>query len=308
MSLVSWMKGTGETGFGYGSTAEEVTEGLDLSDRSMLITGCNSGIGRETMRVLVERGATVFGAARTEQKAEEACESVDGEARPVVCELSDPESVLGCVDDVSGAEVDLDAIICNAGIMALPELEQVHGYEKQFFVNHIGHFLLVTNLLEDLAEEGRVVMLSSEAHQRAPKNGIQFDNLSGENDYDAWKAYGQSKLANLLFARELARQFQDDETDRVANAIHPGVINTNLARHLNALLAGALKVVEPLFLKSIPQGAATQTFVAVHPKAADHNGEYFADCNVSESSEAGRDMQLAERLWEESERIVEEVT
>jgi len=308
MSFVSLMKGTGETGFGYGSTAEEVTAGLDLSDRVILITGCNSGIGRETMRVLVDRGATVFGAARTAQKARETCDSVDGDARPVVCELSEPESVLGCVEDVREAEAGLDTIICNAGIMALPELEQVHGYEKQFFVNHIGHFMLVTNLLDELADAGRVVMLSSEAHQRAPKNGIQFDNLSGEKNYDAWTAYGQSKLANLLFARELARQFQDDETDRVANAVHPGVINTNLARHLNPLLAGAITLVEPLFLKSIPQGAATQTFVAVHPMAAEHNGEYFADCNVSESSEAGRDMQLAERLWKESERIVQEVT
>ncbi len=307
MSLVAWMKGTGPSGFGYGSTAEAVTEGLDLSDRRMLITGCNSGIGRETMRVLAEHGATVFGAARNDEKAERTCEGVEGDARPVVCELSEPSSVHSCVEQVGEAEGELDAIICNAGIMALPELEQVHGYEKQFFVNHIGHFILVTGLLDQLTDDGRVVMLSSEAHKRTPEGGIAFENLSGEHGYDDWTFYGQSKLANLLFARELARRFDDDETDRIANAVHPGVINTNLSRYMNPFLRAGMAVVEPLFLKSIPQGAATQTYVAVHPDAAEHNGEYFADCNLAESSAEGRDMQLAERLWEESERIVDEL-
>lgn len=305
IALIGWFKGTGPNGFGWASTAEEVTEGVDLSGTHMLITGCNSGIGKETMRVLAMRGATVFGAARTERKATDACESVDGDTRPVACELSDPASVRQCADEVASHDDPLDAVICNAGIMALPELEQVHGYEKQFFVNHIGHFILVTELLDALADDGRVVMLSSDAHQRAPEAGIEFDNLSGERDYGAWKAYGQSKLANLLFARELARRFDDDETDRTANAVHPGVINTNLARNLHPLLQGAMSLVEPLLFKSVEQGAATETYVAAHPDADRHNGEYFADCNVEESSEAGRDMDLAERLWEESERIVQ---
>jgi len=304
IGLIGWFKGTGPSGFGWTSTAEEVTEGLDLGDKRMLITGCNSGIGKESVRVLAMRGATVFGAARNERKATEACESVDGDTRPIVCELSDPESVRGCAEEVASEDAPLDAVICNAGIMALPELEQVHGYEKQFFVNHIGHFILVTELLETLADDGRVVMLSSHAHHRAPDEGIQFDNLSGERGYDDWTAYGQSKLANVLFARELARRFERRETDRVANAVHPGVINTNLARHLHPLLQGAMKLIEPLVFKSIAQGAATQTHVAAHPDAAEHNGEYFADCNVETSSEAGRDMELAERLWKESERIV----
>ena len=306
ISLIGLFKGTGPSGFGWASTAEEVTEGLDLSDKQMLITGCNSGIGKETMRVLALHGATVFGAARTKQKASEACDSVDGDTRPVVCELSEPSSVRECADEVASA-APLDAIICNAGIMALPDLEQVFGYEKQFFVNHIGHFILVTELLDHLADDGRVVMLSSDAHRRAPKVGIEFDNLSGEREYGDWKTYGQSKLANLLFARELGRRFEEDDTARSANAVHPGVINTNLARHLHPVMKAGLALIEPLICKSVPQGAATQTYVAAHPDATRHNGEYFADCNVQKSSKNGRDMALARRLWDESEKIVAEL-
>jgi len=306
MSLVAMLKGTGESGFGYGSTAEEVTEGLDLSGKTILITGCNSGLGKEAMRVLAMRGATVLGAARSQDKADRACGEVSGEAIGVVCELSEPESVLACVDAVAEHGAPLDAIICNAGIMALPDLETKHGYELQFFTNHVGHFILVTGLLEQLAEAGRVVMLSSGAHTGAPDEGIQFDNLDGSKGYTPWKAYGQSKLANLLFARELARRFEGSR--RTANAVHPGVIATNLSRHMNVVARTAFALGKPLFLKSVEQGAATETYVAVHPDVADVSGEYFADCNVAKSSRLGRDMQLASRLWEETERIVDEVT
>lgn len=305
MSLYAMLKGTGPSGFGYGSTAEDVTEGLDLTGQRILVTGFNSGIGKETARVLSKRGATVFGAARTRQKAERACAELPGEGVPLVCELSEPDSVRGCVDDVKEHGEPIDAIICNAGIMALPELEQKYGYELQFLTNHIGHFILVTGLLDQLSDDARVVMLSSAAHERAPKEGIQFDNLSGERGYSPWTAYGQSKLANLLFARELARRFEG--SGKVANAVHPGVIDTNLTRHMNKVVQVAWSALGPLFLKTTAQGAATQTYVAVHPDAAQYNGEYFADCNVSESSAKGRDMQLAARLWEESERIVDEL-
>ena len=227
-------------------------------------------------------------------------------ALPVACELAEPESVLSCVSAVEKDGVRLDAIICNAGIMALPKLEKVHGYEKQFFTNHIGHFLLVTRLLPRLAETGRVVMLSSSAHSGAPPEGIAFDNLQGEKSYSPWAAYGQSKLANLLFARELSRRLSSDK--QTANAVHPGVIKTNLGRNMPAPARAALAIASPLVLKSEAQGAATQCYVAVHPDAASITGEYFADCNVSSSTRQGRDMDLAERLWEESERIIERVS
>lgn len=301
MSLYGLLKGKGPSGFGYGSTAEEVTEGLDLSGRTILLTGCNSGLGLETLGVLSKRGARVLAAARTEDKARAACKGAPSPTLPLACELSDPASVRACVEAVGRDGATLDAIICNAGIMALPELEQAFGYELQFFTNHIGHFILVTGLLDRLAADGRVVMLSSAVHTRAPAEGIQFDNLSGERGYSAWAAYGQSKLANLLFAKELARRFGD--SGRVANAVHPGVIATNLGRHLPGVARAGFGLVRPLFLKSAAQGAATECYVATHPGVAGVSGEYFADCNVARSSQLSRDPALAERLWRESERI-----
>jgi WW domain-containing oxidoreductase len=299
-------KGKGPSGFGYGSTAEDVTAGLDLSGRTVLLTGCNSGIGKETLRVLAMRGAHVIAAARTLEKARAACDSVGGETTPIACELSDPASVLACAAEVIALGRPLDAVICNAGIMALPKLEQKHGYELQFFTNHIGHFILVTSLLDSLADKGRVVVVSSDAHNGAPSEGIQFDNLSGEREYGSWSNYGQSKLANLLFARQLAKRLEG--TGKTANSLHPGVIHTNLARSMNPIAKVALAIAGPLVLKSAAEGAATQCYLAVHPSVEGVSGKYFADCNVSKSSSKGRDDALAEKLWVVSEKIAAEVT
>jgi NAD(P)-dependent dehydrogenase (short-subunit alcohol dehydrogenase family) len=303
MSLVSLVKGKGPNGFGFGSTAEEVTAGQDLSGKTMLLTGCNAGLGLETLRVLARRGAHVIATARTEGKAGAAITAAgaEGRATAMACELSDPPSVRACVAAVRGLGRPLAAVICNAGIMALPRLEQKHGFELQFFTNHVGHFILVTGLVDQLADDGRVVMLSSAAHGRAPAAGIEFDNLSGATGYRPWTAYGQSKLANLLFATELARRFSG--TGRTAYAVHPGVIRTELVRHINPLARGAFAALGPLVLKSIPQGAATQCYVAVHPGAAEFSGRYFADCNPARTSRHGRDPNLARRLWVESEKI-----
>jgi NAD(P)-dependent dehydrogenase (short-subunit alcohol dehydrogenase family) len=306
VSLISMFKGKGPSGFGYGSTAEDVTEGLDLSGRTIVLTGCNSGIGKETLRVLTKRGAHVVAAARTVDKAQAACDDVGGETTAVACELSEPASVQACAERVIALGRPLDAIVCNAGIMALPTLNQKFGYELQFFTNHIGHFILVTSLLDTLAEKGRVVMVSSDAHNGAPKEGIQFDNLSGEREYRPWASYGQSKLANLLFAKHLATRL--DGTAKTANSLHPGVIHTNLTRSMNPIARGALAVAGPLVLKSVGEGAATQTYLAVHPGVEGVAGKYFSDCNVGKPSSHGGDAAMAARLWEVSEKIVAEVT
>jgi NAD(P)-dependent dehydrogenase (short-subunit alcohol dehydrogenase family) len=300
MSIYELFTSKGPSGFGYGSTAEQVTAGLSLRGKTMLVTGCNSGLGYETMRVLALRGARVVGTARTVGKAKEACDSVQGETVPVACELSDPASVRACVAAVQGGGLRLDAIICNAGIMALPTLQKAYGYELQFFTNHIGHFILVTGLLDQLTETGRVVMLSSTAHRRAPEGGIQFDNLDGSKGYNDWANYGQSKFANILFARELSRRLAG--TERTANAVHPGVIKTNLTRH-SSLASIGFAIAGPLALKSIPQGAATQVYVATHPTLAAVTGRYFADCNLAPTRPDVTDV-LARRLWDVSETIV----
>jgi WW domain-containing oxidoreductase len=302
MSIYGWFASKGKTGFGYNSTAEEVTEGLSLDGKTMLVTGCNSGLGLEAMRVLALRGARVAGTARTVAKAKEACDSVKGATVPLACELSDPASVRACVAEVKKQDLKLDAIICNAGIMALPKLEKAHGYELQFFTNHIGHFILVTGLLDQLTDTGRVVMLSSSAHTRAPKGGIELDNLDGAKNYTAWGNYGQSKMANILFAKELARKFEG--TKKTANAVHPGVIATNLGRHMNPFLRVPFGALAPLLLKTVPQGAATEVFVAASPKVDGISGEYFADCNVTTPRADARDAELAKKLWAKSEEIV----
>jgi NAD(P)-dependent dehydrogenase (short-subunit alcohol dehydrogenase family) len=299
MSLLSRLERPGPSGFGYASTAEDVTRGLDLRAKTILVTGCSAGLGRETLRVLGRSGARIIGTARTEATAQSACDELDG-ALAVACDLAEPSSVRACVERVRREAAPLDAIICNAGIMALPERRQAYGYELQFFTNHIGHFLLVTGLLPQLAEHGRVVEVSSDAHRRAPAAGIEFDNLTGDSGYSPWRAYAQSKLANLLFASELARRLP--RPGQSANALHPGVIATNLGRHLPVWSRAGLRILTPLVLKNIAQGAATQCYVATHPSMR-ANGEYFSDCNIARPSKLARNPELAERLWKVSEQI-----
>jgi NAD(P)-dependent dehydrogenase (short-subunit alcohol dehydrogenase family) len=305
VSLYSWFSGRGPSGFGYGSTAEQVTEGASLGGKTFLVTGCSSGIGRESARVLALRGARVIGTARTVEKARQVCAGLAGEATPLACELGDPRSVRACVEAIKGQGAELSGIICNAGVMALPRLELAHGYELQFFTNHVGHFLLVTGLLDSLSASGRVVMVSSSMHRRAPAVGIDFDNLRGERSYGSWEAYGRSKFANVLFAKQLARRFAG--TARTANAIHPGVIRTELQRHMPAVASAAMSALGPLALKTVAQGAATQVYVATHSALANTSGQFFADCNVARARADTDDAQLAEQLWDVSERISREV-
>ncbi len=301
MSLLAHLKGKGPNGFGYGSTAEEVTAGIDLHGRTMLVTGCNSGLGRETSRVLALRGARVIGTGRTVESARDGLAGLGDAHLALACELSDPASVRACIDAVIRDGARLDALICNAGIMALPKLRQAHGIELQFFTNHIGHFLLVNGLLDRLAPQGRVVVVASNAHRRAPAAGIDFDNLSGQRGYVPWKAYGRSKLANILFTKELARRLTDGRT---ANTLHPGVIATKLSRSMGALPRVALAIAGPLVLKDEAQGAATQVFLATNPSVAGVTGQYFSHCQRAEPEPIANDMALAARLWQESERIV----
>ena len=309
MSLLAVIKANGPSGFGYGSTAADVASGLSLTGKTILLTGCNSGLGLETLRVLTSRGARVIAAARTLEKARAACATAAGPTTAVACELAEPASVRACIETVKTLNVPLDGIICNAGIMALPKLNQAHGYELQFFTNHIGHFLLTTGLIESLAADGRVTVLSSAMHESAPKGGVAFDNLSGAKGYSAWRAYGQSKMANLLFAKELARRFAG--TARIANALHPGVIfDTNLNRSMavpQVVLVAAVGVANLLVLKTIAQGAATQCYVAAHPAVAGVSGQYFADCNIAKPRADAEDPALAKRLWEVSEEIAAKV-
>ncbi len=290
--------------FGKSSTAEEVTAGIDLTGKVALVTGVNSGIGFETMRVLAKRGAHVIGTARTLDKATDAARRVDGSITAIECELESQESIRACAATVASMGRSIDICVANAGVMALPALQQVNGIEKQFATNHLGHFLLVRLLQPQIeaARSARIVIVSSAAHAQAPAEGIEFDNLSGERGYRAWRAYGQSKLANILFAKSLAQRLGGR---RSVNALHPGIIATNLGRHMNPLIAGVLGVAMRAFSKSIEQGAATTCYVAARPEVGVVTGQYFSDCAVIEPSRAARDERLGERLWDVSEQLTE---
>jgi WW domain-containing oxidoreductase len=301
MSLYGWLQPKGPNGFGYRTTAAEVVDGLDLAGKTYLVTGCNSGLGAEVMRVLCGRGATVVGAARTLEKATAACAPFGDHGLPVACELSEPDSVRAAVAAVHDLP-ELDGVIANAGIMALPERKVQHGLELQFLTNHIGHFILVTGLLERLTDQARVVILSSSAHSRAYPEGIRFDDLDAAREYTAWGAYGQSKLANLLFSNELSKRLQGSRT---SNACHPGVIQTNLGRHMDIPMAGLLgPLLNAVALKSVPEGAATETYLAVHPACEGVSGAYFADCNPIQPTDLGQDDALGVALWEKTEALI----
>lgn len=288
------------------STAEDVTAGLDLSALRVLVTGATSGLGLETARVLAARGAHVVVAGRTLERAQAACRTLaPRHTTPLALELEDWARI---GDAAAGASAGgkLDVLVCNAGLMTPRSLRLVHGVEQQFAVNHLAHFILWHHLRPALvaAPQGRVVVVSSNAMAWAPPGGIDFDNLDGARGYDAQAMYGQSKLANALFAAGLARRLQD--TAVTANALHPGVILTNLDRASSALgrFRARLMAWNNPRLKSIAAGAATQVYVATSPSLAKVSGGYFEDCNpVALDNPHLRDAALIERLWATSEAL-----
>jgi NAD(P)-dependent dehydrogenase (short-subunit alcohol dehydrogenase family) len=292
--------------YGADSTAEEVTLGMDLNGQVALVTGCTSGLGYETLRVLALRGATVIGTGRTLEKAEKACASVVGRAVPLALELSDFQSVVDCAASVHALGLTPDTLICNAGINTFGELELVGGIERIFRVNFLGHFVLVNQLLPLMkaAGRGRVVHVGSRsAYTQAPAEGIDFSNLRGEKAFDAGEAYGRSKLANALFAFQLADRLQG--TGLSSNVIHPGLVQTNIARTAPSLIRGAFEMFGGLIAKTPAQGAATQVFVATSQTLETVNGAYFEDCNpvVVSGTHHLYDGAMAETLWATAESM-----
>jgi NAD(P)-dependent dehydrogenase (short-subunit alcohol dehydrogenase family) len=297
--------------FGADATAEEVTEGLDLTGITALVTGCNSGLGYETMRVLALRGAHVLGTGRTLAKAEQACASVAGKTTALELELADFASAGACAARVRAMGVRLDMLICNAGINTFGELELVNGVEKIFVVNYLGHFVLVNQLLPTMlaAGAGRIVHVGSRSgYLQAPPGGIDFDNLRGEGEFDAGQAYGRSKLANALFSLALAERLEG--TGVTSNVVHPGLVNTNIARTAPLVLRKAFDLVGPLFAKTAAEGAATQVYVATNPLLDGVNGAYFVDCNpvVVSGEHHMVDRKMADQLWSLAESITGEST
>ncbi len=296
-----------QSGFDDSSTAEQVTEGLDLSGKTYLLTGANSGLGFETLRVLTLRGAHVIATARSLEKAKAACDAVGGSATPETLDLADWDSVVACSKRVKSMDTPIDGLICNAGIVSIPELELVNGLEKHFVVNHLEHFILANQLRDAVlrAEQGRFVWVSSRAQFSAPDSGILLDDLAWErHEYSASAAYGHSKLANAMCSLELARQLSG--TSATSNSLHPGVIVTNAIRNMSPTMQWIAKNLGWLFTKTVEQGAATQSYLATHPDLNAVRGYYFDDCNPVEPSVHLQDEGQVRRLWEFSEQITRE--
>jgi NAD(P)-dependent dehydrogenase (short-subunit alcohol dehydrogenase family) len=293
--------------YGKDSTAEEVTENMDLAGQVILVTGCNSGIGYESMRVLALRGAHVIGTGRTLEKARTACDSVAGQTTPLALELSDFHSAVDCAASVRALGAELDAIILNAGINSLHgDVELVNGIEKMLVVNFLGHFVLVNHLAPSMIANGRgrIVHVGSQAaYRRAPPEGIDFDNLRGAGDYDAMLAYGRSKLANALFSLELARRL--DGSGVSSNALHPGLVNTNIVRNAPEFVRGAIKLLGTVVAKTPEQGAATQVYVATNPLVDGVSGAFYVDCNPVRISGDHHmyDEPMALKLWATAEEM-----
>ncbi len=291
--------------FNEDATAEEVTEGMDLTGKLAVVTGCNSGIGLETMRVLALRGAYVIGTGRTLEKAQKACSSVRGVTTPVQLELTDFESIAACAESIRSLNTPVDILVCNAGMRG-GDREIVNGVEKHFAVNHLGHFLLVNRLLERLylAWQGRIVVVSSRAaYNDAPAAGILFDDLQISEDWSVRRAYAHSKLANALFSFELARLLRG--TRITSNSLHPGVIATNITRDESAVVRHGFSLLTRISGKTVEEGAATSCFVATHPSLGAVSGEYFEDCNavnvVARNHMTNADQ--ASHLWLQSEEL-----
>lgn len=300
--------GVPRSGFGADSTAEEVTAGIDLTGKLAVVTGCTSGIGFETMRVLAMRGAWVVGTSRSLERAQAACNEVTGRTSALAMELGDLDSVVACAGQIRSISQPLDILVCNAGYLGGGgEPQFVDGIERHFAVNHLGHFVFVNRLLGRLymASQGRVVVVGSRAaYTQAPDAGIEFDNLDAHRDYADRRAYGHSKLANVLFSLWLARLLRG--TRITSNSLHPGVINTEIDRHMNRFMQAGFAVLTMLGAgKSVEQGAATSCHVAASPRLDATSGEYFEDCDAVTIVGKGHlhDETMAARLWQVSEDL-----
>jgi len=274
-----------------------------LDGKTVIITGCNTGIGKETARDLFKRGARVILACRDEAKAQLAADEIrkDDASRPDAVivrklDLSSMSSIRSFASDILEAEPKIDILINNAGVMMCPYQKTEDGFEMQLGTNHFGHFLLTNLLLDRIIESApsRIINVSSSLHQRGT---IKFDDLQSEKSYGQIAAYSQSKLANVLFTRELAKKLKG--TGVTTYSLHPGAVRTDLQRHHN--IWGS--IISP-FMKTPVQGAQTTIYCAVNEELAEESGLYYSDCKAVEPSRKAKDDAVAKKLWDISCELV----
>ena len=321
------------TSFGATSTTEDVLSDVNLNGKRILVTGVSAGLGVETARSLVARGAQVIGAARDLNKATAATEQVrtdaaanGGSFEVIELDLANLKSVRACADALLANGQPFDVVIANAGVMATPFGHTSDGFETQFGTNHLGHFVLINRIASLIRNGGRLINLSSAGHRYS---NVDLDDPNFERTpYEPFVAYGRSKTANILFAVAFDKRHRDRGVR--AAAVHPGGIQTELGRYvepgrmekvvdeINQQLAAQGK--GPFQWKSIPQGAATSVWAAVVAPAEKIGGQYCENCHVGRIvpddapitavSEGVRgyalDPHSAEALWKKSEELVGE--
>jgi WW domain-containing oxidoreductase len=280
--------------FGRRSTADHVLAGIDLTGKHILVTGCNSGLGLETMNAFAANGASVIGLARTLEAAAPACAQASPNCIPLACDLANFDSIAAAVDSLRRLSIPLDAVVANAAAVNLPSLRTRYGIEEQFLTNHLGHFMLVNGIADQLRDgSARIVMVSDAANvSRTPGPGIMFDNLDGRQFYDPATFYAQSKLANALYAKELSRRLAPRGI--AANSADPGAARTRIRKGFFTRL----------FAKSAAQGAATQAYLAASPEVSGITGEYWTNCKIAHGNELLEDNALARRLWDVSRELI----
>jgi NAD(P)-dependent dehydrogenase (short-subunit alcohol dehydrogenase family) len=275
----------------------------DMTGRSVIVTGANSGIGAAAARALASAGARVVLAVRSLDKGRAAAATMPGETEVRELDLANLASVR---EFAAAWDGEIDLLINNAGVMAPPLTRTADGFELQFGTNHLGHFALTNLLLEHVT--GRVVTVSSTAHRFGR---IDFEDLNWERKpYNAWRAYGQSKLANLLFTAELQRRLTAAGSDVLATAAHPGYAATNLQSHSQRRSLDLLMAISNRLFAQDENGGALPTLYAA---VVDIPGNSFAGPGgfmerrgapkLVDRSGAARDMDVARRLWEVSEKL-----
>jgi NAD(P)-dependent dehydrogenase (short-subunit alcohol dehydrogenase family) len=282
---------------GAASTADDVLAGIDLTGRTAVVTGGYSGLGLASTRALVSAGARVVVPARRPEQAQQALTGLD-RVEVDQLDLADLASVRAFAERFGRGHATLDILIANAGIMACPETRVGPGWEAQFATNHLGHYALTNLLWPALTATGaaRVVSVSSGYN---PDSRIRWEDVQFARGYDKWAAYGQSKLANILFARHLDRLGGPHGVH--AFSVNPGWILTPLQRHLEVdemVAAGWIDsdgTPAPGLFKTPEQGAATQVWAATSPSLDAHGGDYCADCHITEGGPT--DSGEAARLW-----------
>jgi NAD(P)-dependent dehydrogenase (short-subunit alcohol dehydrogenase family) len=285
------------------TTSKHTTDIPDLTGRSVIVTGANSGIGRAAAAALAGAGARVVLAVRATDKGQAAAATMPGETEVRRLDLASLTSIREFAADWEG---DLDLLINNAGVMAPPLTRTADGFELQFGTNHLGHFALTNLLLEHVT--GRVVTVSSTGHRLG---SIDFDDLDWTHKpYRRWRAYGQSKLANLLFTAELQRRLTAAGSDVLANAAHPGYAATNLQFHSGRRLLDMISTVGNRVLAQDEDGGALPTLYAA---VGDIPGDSFAGPGgftelrgapkLVGRSDAAKDADVARRLWDVSEEL-----